>query len=112
MADLTLTVYDVGRTTAAGANFTDNLTAATNADNVYFANDGRVLLVVQSGGGGNVTVTTPNTVDALAITDLVIAAAAGDLQIHGPFPPSIYNDANGKVKVVVSANTNVMAIRV
>jgi hypothetical protein len=111
MADYTLTVYDVGRTTAAGANFTGNKTSVTSSDVTYFPNDGRVLLVLQSTGGGNVTVVTPGTVDAMAITDLVIAATAARLQIHGPFPPSIYNDANGKVMVTVSANTDLLAIR-
>jgi hypothetical protein len=111
MADYTLTVYDVGRATANGANFTDNHQGVTSTDVAYFPNDGRVLLIMQSTAGGNVTVTTPNTVDAMAITDQVIAAGATKVQIHGPFPPSIYNDANGKVKVVVSADMDLLAIR-
>jgi hypothetical protein len=109
MADVTLTVYDLNRST--GVDFTTNHTNATNANTYYVPNDGRVFLILASAGGGTVTVTTPNTVDLMGIADLAITAGLGLTQVHGPWPPSVYNDANGNVKLAFSANTDVMAIR-
>ena len=109
MADVTLTVYDVTR--AAGLSFTASHTDAVNTNTYYVPNDGRVLLLLLSAAGATVTVTTPNTVDLMAIADLAITATGAATQVHGPFPPSIYNDANGNIKLAVSAATDVMAIR-
>lgn len=105
MADITLTILAVGR---SNNGLTPAFTSV-NATDVYFAqNDGRLLLHVKNAnaGAGTVTVQTPNTVDSqatLAITDLTatVPANTGDKMI-GPFPPTIYNNVNGQIRVTFS----------
>jgi hypothetical protein len=111
MADFTLTVYPATRAVASAPNFTDNETAATSGNNYYVPNNGKVLIVANAATTANVTVQTPNTVDGLAITDLTLALADTDVRIFGPFPPAYYNDGDGRLKITVDANTNLMAVR-
>jgi hypothetical protein len=112
MADVNVTVYSPGRTLAASANYTNNLTAATTGNNYYIPNSGSVLLIVAAGTTSNVTIQTPGTVDGLAVTDQVIALADTDIRVLGPFPAATYNDSQGRLLVTVSANTNLFAVRV
>lgn len=112
MADVTMTVYDAARVVASAPNFTDNKTAATSSNTYLIPNNGRVVLHANCGAGGNLTVATPGTVDGLAITDNVNALTAAKHYVFGPFPPSIYNDALGRLSVTVSANTDLFAVRV
>jgi hypothetical protein len=108
MADYTLTVYEARYT---GANFTDNKQAVTNADTVYVPNDGDVQIVAAASGGATITIVTPNTVDSNAITDLTLTAGTAKTKVFGPFPPHIYNDAQGRLRITVSANTDLLAFR-
>lgn len=111
MADVTLTVHEASRLVASAPNYTANLVAATSADTYFIpSNNGRVLLLCAAATTSNLTVETPNGVDGLAVTDLVNALTSA-IRVLGPFPPSIYNDAQGRVKFSVSANTNVFAVR-
>lgn len=111
MANIDLVVYEAKRS-ATGVNFTDNKVAAIAANTYYFPNDGATKLIVQSTAGADVTIETPGTVDGLAVADKVIAIAATKVYVIGPFPTSTYNDtATGKVKVTVSANTDILAFR-
>jgi hypothetical protein len=83
--------------------------AAATADGNQFQNDGRVFLHVKnSGTEKTVTVQTPGLVDGLAIAELavVVVATTGD-KIIGPFPPGIYNQADGNVYWNVSLETGV-----
>lgn len=112
MADVTMTVYDAARLVASAPNYTDNLTAATSSNDYYIPNNGRVVLHALCGAGGNLTVQTPGTVDGLAVTDNVNALVAAKHYVFGPFPPALYNDSQGRLKVTVSANTNLFAVRV
>lgn len=111
MAEVTPTVYDAGRLAASGANYTDNKTAATSGNNYNIANNGRVGLVLECTAGGTATIATPNNVDGLSITDLVLTTTAAKIQIWGAFPPSIYSNSSGNMVVTVSANTNLFAFR-
>jgi hypothetical protein len=116
MAKTTLTVNQLDRD---GLDL-DTALGAANADGSYFVNDGRVIIAVKNTDSGTPVVTfeTPNLVDGLAIADLTLTMAAGnvtpDHKLIGPFPPSIYNDAQGRVEVEFSAVTNlsIAAIRV
>lgn len=77
-----------------------------------FVNTGQEILVVKNGGGAGITVTitTPATVDGLAVADLTATIAAGETRSIGPFPPSIYNDTGvngGNVSVGYSSVTSV-----
>lgn len=112
MADVTMTVYDARRLVASAPNFTDSKTAATSSNTYYIPNDGRIVLHANCGAGGNLTVETPSTVDGLAVTDLVNALTAAKHYVFGPFPPQVYNDSQGRLKVTVSANTDLFAVRV
>lgn len=111
MAEVTVTVYDAGRAAASGANYTDNKTAATSANNYNIPNNGRVGLVLECTAGGTATLATPNAVDGLAITDLVLTTTAAKVQIWGAFPPAIYNNSANNLVLTVSANTNAFAFR-
>jgi len=102
MAIQTLTVQQIDR-----AGITPSLVTA-NEDGYYVPNDGRVFLQLQNTDSTEVTVTieTPGTVDGLAVTDRTVAIPAtdGDKMI-GPFPPGVYNDGAGRIKVTFSAVT-------
>ena len=97
-----LSVLEVSRAGVSGA-----LTAAAGGGD-SFANDGRTYLDVNNGSGGSITVTfvTQQTIDGLAVADLAVAVGAGARSKVGPFPPSIYNDANGRVQVTYSGVTS------
>ncbi|MBP7572063.1 MAG: hypothetical protein KBA95_18560 [Acidobacteria bacterium] len=112
MADVTLTVQDSTRAIATCPNVTDDATAATSSDTYYFANDGRVVLIVDAATTATVTIETPGSVAGNAIADTAVALPDGDTYVLGPFPTSVYNDSQGRVKVTVSANTTIMALRV
>lgn len=111
MADITMTVYDTSRAVSTTANYTDNETAAASGNTYYIANNGRVFLIAEAASTANVVVATPNSVDGNAITDLTLALADTDMRVFGPFPPSVYNDSQGRIAITVSANTNLMAVR-
>lgn len=74
-----------------------------------FLNNGNIILRVENGSGVsiNVTITSPASVQGLAVEDPVIAVAAGAAKFIGPFPPSLFNDSTGKVAVDYSAATSV-----
>lgn len=85
------------------------LSDPTNSTGDKFVNTGREMLVVinSSVSSINVTITTPATVDGLAITDKVIAVGAGKTALLGSFPRSTYNDGDNKVSFVCSAVADV-----
>ncbi len=90
MARTVLTVQDVVRT---GLDVT--YAAGDQANGHSFDNTGHnVFLHVKNTNGAtrDVTITTPNTVDGLAIGDLVVTvpATTGDTMI-GPFPAALYD---------------------
>src|SRR5512139_1133774 len=97
MSTIALTVYDMSRTglsvtrTAAGASPLLNV-----VDTFQFNNTGKEFLHFMKSGAGacTVTISTPGTVDGLAIADrtVTVAATTGDI-IIGPFPPATYNTA-------------------
>jgi hypothetical protein len=70
------------------------------------------VLVAQPGATANVTIVTPGSVDGLAVTDNVIALANTNVRVIGPFPPQVYNDAQGRARVQVSAACDLYAVRV
>jgi hypothetical protein len=110
MADVLLTVFDADRD--SGVNVTDNDSAVTSSDSFLVPNNGSVrLIVTNSAGANNLTITTPGTVDGNAIADLVIALTASKVYVIGPFPPSVYNNSAGQLRFTVSANADVIAVR-
>jgi hypothetical protein len=73
-----------------------------------------MFIHVWNGNGGsiNVTVTTPGTVDSLAISDLVVAVASGEDQIIGPFPPATYNEDPGTTDTIEVTFSDVTSITI
>lgn len=112
MSDIALTVYETSRAATAAVNFTDNKVAATSGNNYQFVNDGRIVIISSASGGANIGAVTQMSVDGKAVADDVLVAGTAKVCVFGPFPPAIYNDANGKVTITVSANTDLMAFRV
>lgn len=85
--------------------------AAVDASNGnQFQNDGRMFLLVKNGGGApiTVTITTPTTVDGLAVADQTVTVTNGEQRMIGPFPPNLYN-TDGYVYVDYSSGTSVTA---
>lgn len=74
-------------------------------DSFTVGNDGRVMLHFKKTGAGacTVTIVTPGTVRGKAIADATVnvPATTGDVMI-GPFPPDLYNDANGNISFTLS----------
>ena len=94
MADVRIAVEQVDR---AGNGLTATYTGGLSVANTYLVNnDGRVVLHFKKTGAGacTVTVTTPGTVDGLAVADLTasVPATTGDIFL-GPFPTDQYNAA-------------------
>ena len=112
MGDVNLTVKTSGRN-ATGVDFTTDKVSATAGNNYFIQNnDGQIRLVVElTAVAGNLIAETPNTVDGQAIADLTVALTQNKTIVFGPFPPAIYNDGQGRVKLTVSANTDILAFR-
>ncbi|MGW4810550.1 hypothetical protein ACWEPB_02745 [Kitasatospora cineracea] len=95
--------------TTAGLTPTfDNANAAGGS----FGNNGRRIVRITNTSGSAVTATfnMPGTFDGVAPANggkqVTIPATTGDVTI-GPFPASVYNQADGKVYVDFSAVTSV-----
>jgi hypothetical protein len=103
MATNLIAVQDIART-----GLEPTYTAATSgADGDVWQNEGRrTFLHVKNGSGGSidVTITTPNTVDGLAVADLVVAVPAGEERMIGPFP-RIYEayDTDNSIESAIQA---------
>jgi len=111
MSDVDLTVYPALR---SGRVVTDLATTINSANTYYFRNNGKMLLHVDNATGSTVTITfeTPNTVDGLAITDKTATLATGKAAVFGPFPPGVYNNGDGEIKVTFTQNVTVTVIQV
>lgn len=90
-----------------GLNLTMNA-AAGGGDS--FDNNGSVLVRINNGSGGAITITADGPkADNFGITgdshDLGISVPAGENRIWGPFPTNRFNDANGRVQLTYSGVT-------
>lgn len=111
MADVTLTVREVGRNVTT--IFTDDHTNAVSGSTYGFKNDGKTVLLAQlTAVAGTLTITTPNTVDGAAIADKALTLTQNKIVVIGPFPPNTYNDADGIVTVSVADATDLFAVRI
>lgn len=80
---------------------------SANADGHTLDNSAKdILLYVKNGAGSpiNVTITTPGTVDGLAVADRVVAVPATGERVIGPFPRGTYGSS---VSVAFSSVTSV-----
>jgi len=75
-----------------------------------WVNDGSELLLIEhtNAGGADATLTivTQKTVDGEAVADKTVAIVKGKRYIIGPFPTGYYNDANSKVQITYSSETD------
>lgn len=98
----TLSVTQISR-----AGVEEALTAAA-AGGDAFPNDGKTLLVVKNANGAatarTITLDIQKTVDGQDPASRTVSVPALKTYFIGPFPPSIYNDANGRVVITYSAS--------
>ena len=86
------------------------LVAAVAANDAEFPNDGRTMLcVLCASDATTITFITQGTVDGNAIADpvMTVTVDAVDVSMFGPFPPGVYNNADGDIEVDVSQDTGV-----
>jgi hypothetical protein len=80
--------------------------AASGGDE--FDNDGKTFLhVVNTTTACVVTIDIAKTVDGQAVTDPTVTVPENEDRMIGPFPPNIYNDADGHVNVSYDDESNV-----
>lgn len=74
-----------------------------------FPNGGQEFLRIINGSGAPITATAAitETVDGVTPAGKQITVPAGESRYFGPFPPSQYNDTNGRVAITYSAVTSV-----
>lgn len=77
---------------------------AASASTNMFVNDGSTLLYIKNTDVTTSTaiLTTPKTVNGLAVSDLTITLPAAIDVVAGPFSPDVFNDSNGMVTVTWS----------
>jgi hypothetical protein len=94
-----------------GTTFTP-VAAASGGD--QFRNDGNTLFYVNNGGGSpiNVTIAAQFVAGDLPLTDQVIAVTNGTAKLIGPFPPRLFNDAQGLLNITYSGVTTVTVLAV
>jgi hypothetical protein len=100
------TTISVQQPTDAGSVLTrTNGDAANNHD---FINNGNTVLIVKNGGGSSINVTVKFGSDKFGRTGTrVVAVAASEEKVIGPFVPELYNQSDGKVQFDLSAATSV-----
>jgi hypothetical protein len=107
MAETTITPTTIDTT---GVDQPAALVAA-NADGSKFANTGNEFIMVENGGGGDITVTVV-TQDACSLGGTTVhniakIVSAGAGASFGPFPKANYNDTAGDAHITFSGVTSV-----
>lgn len=106
-----MAVLAVITTDRSGVNLASDAQAADVAGD-SFLNDGQTVLAINNQDVGSVTVTIAFqvTLDGVTATNRTVTVPAGETVIVGAFPPSIYNDTNGKVQVTYSGVTSLFVV--
>lgn len=109
MAFTELTIQSTGRTGSRAITW-----SAAAADGNSFDNRSHdVVLLVKNASGASVDVTiaTPAGYDSLALTDLVVAVAAGAEAMIGPFPGHVYDqeDSGNSIEKAILITTSAQA---
>lgn len=84
--------------------------SADATNNHSFTNTaGDVFLIIENGHTATVTITvlTPQTITSadLTVEDPEFATAAGETRLIGPFPPTTFNQTDGKVYFDIDVDT-------
>lgn len=79
---------------------------SSTTEDFFIPNDGKVYLHFRktSTGDSDITFNTYSTVDGLAVADHEIEVSANSERFVGPFPTTIYNNENGRMKFSVSGS--------
>jgi len=94
-------------TKQAAARAANDLTFTTSSDDGdTFETNGTEALLVRNNKAGTITltVTTPKTVDGLAVADLTIEVGTDEVALLGPWPSSIYGDGDRIVSIDAGAD--------
>jgi hypothetical protein len=104
MGQLNVTV--VGR---SGDDITSGAVAADVGGSDKWQNTGKEFLLLLNGSGSSYTATFPiaKPVDGQTVPARTVTVAAGHYELVGPFPPNLYNDAQGNATVQHSATTTI-----
>lgn len=99
MADHTLVVQAASR--PSGVDLVTNKATVVLADTYYMPNDGNTRLWCKGAAVGDcvVTIDTPGAVDGNAIANPTATVVALKDRVLGPFPKSIFDQADGTVKI-------------
>jgi hypothetical protein len=104
MARTALTVQQINRNPLTPTYSSANGSGGNSIPN----NDGQIFVIVKTVGTGCVvTVSTPGTVDGLAIADKTYTLGTNAERHIGPFPPNVYNQADGSVYLDFDSVTSV-----
>jgi len=109
MGDVTITPQ-----TVTDAGLTEPTQTSLATGNTYqVPNDGNVLLYFEKTGAGDatITITTPKTVNGLAVSDrtITVSATTGRDAV-GPFPPDVYNSTADEVEFTTDEDTDLTVI--
>ena len=95
----------------SGLDYTANAEAADGANGNRFQNSGAQTLVVINAGASSCIVTKvygPGAVfDGTTPSSPTVSVPAGHTMELGPFPPGLYNDANGFANFIFNQVTGV-----
>jgi hypothetical protein len=104
MARAALTVQQISRSALTPTYTAANASGGNSIPN----NDGQIFVIVKTGGTGCVvTAQTPGTVDGLAVADRTWTIGTSAERHIGPFPPNVYNQADGSVYLDFDSVTSV-----
>jgi hypothetical protein len=109
MARGTITQHAISR---QGTFALTTVTADAVNNHAFDNSDGDVMILCQNGTASPVVLTfvTFATPDGLAVADLAVTVAAGADAIIGPFPKSLYNQADDTVYVNVDTTSASVAL--
>lgn len=103
-------------TSATSSSYADgvadvNFQAVDQPNGNSFTNDGKTVLLVNNGSGGNVNVTFAVSASKYTVNDAITKTpngpvAAGDVGFYGPFPTAIYGNT---VNVDYDTGTSITA---
>lgn len=102
MARTPLTVQELG---AEGAQKLEDIafTSGVAADDLEFPNDGRTLLLIDNGGASSQDAAVISVADPHGRTgDLTVSTTNAKISMAGPFPKSLWNQADGMVHVDIT----------
>lgn len=106
----TLSVQDLVRSGGMEASY-----AAANSGGDVMPNDGKTVLHVKNGSGGNITVTAAAVITSKDLggtygpftrASVAVQVDAGEERFIGPFPKSTFNNSSGQVALTYSGVTS------